>query len=326
MALLDVVRSRRLLKPIVPETLRHAASAIAIVSIDKAGRIIYINEPGIELVKEVTGRERAPRNLIGQDLSKVLNRGLPLTVIGRTLQTGKEVQGKLLAFGKSLYTVMTKLLKKDDSVIGCVEYAIRVRRPNAKDTLLVPQSFARQLANKLGYESTEWIDEISYEHSQQLIRCLCSSNHSVELTEYCPHKWQCAFHPQYGRLALDRRAYRRVEIALPVEVHLLELAHDVAVPEDIREEPTFGTTVNLSVSGVQVRCPVRLPLNSTIQIIFKETEKPITCTGEVVWLKQGDDEEWFTGIKFQSISNEDSSRIVALLNQQELKARKAANS
>ena len=38
-------------------------------------------------------------------------------------------------------------------------------------------------------------------------------------------------------------------------------------------------------------------------------------------------EEPFTGIKFQSISNEDSSEIVALLNQQKAKApEKAANS
>ena len=227
-----------------------------------------------------------------------------------------------------MYTVMTKLLRDNGSIIGCVEYAIKVRKGQRKENLRVSQAFARHLANKLGYQSTEWIDDISYEHSQQLIRCLCRSDHSVELTDYCLYKFHCAFNPKHGSMALDRRSYRRVEIEIPVEVHLLELASDIPVPDEIRQKPTFGTTIDLSLKGTQIRCPVRLPLSSTIQITFKEVDKPITCTGEVVWQRQVDEEtqdgDWLTGIRFQSISNEDSSAIIALLNHQELKARRSS--
>ncbi len=316
---------RKSLNAAIPQTLRHAASVIAIISIDTDGQITYINQPGMELVQELTGRERLPRTLIGQNLAKVLNKGLASTVIGRTIQTGREIQGQLLAFGQSLYTVMTKLIRDNDNTIGCVEYAIKVRKSERKEKLQVSQAFARHLASKLGYQSTEWIDDISYEHSQQLIRYLCQSNHMVELTEYCPYKFQCAFNPEHGYLALDRRNYRRIAIELPVEVHLLGLSHGLPVPEGIRQKPAFGTTIDLSLKGAQIRCPVRLPLNSTIEINFKEIEKPITCTGEVVWQRQNDAGDWLTGIKFQSVSNEDSSNIITLLNRQELKARRSSS-
>ncbi len=326
--MLEGIRLRKSLRTALPQTLRHAAAAIGIIAIDTDGTITYINQPGVELVQEFIGRERLPRNLIGQNLAKVLNRGLALTVIGRTLQTGREIHGQLLTFGKSMYTVMTKLLKDNGSIIGCVQYAIKVRKTQRQENLRVSQAFARHLANKLGYQSTEWIDDISYEHSQQLIRCLCRNDHSVPLTDYCPHKFQCAFNPQHGTMALDRRSYRRVEIEIPVEVHLLELASDIPVPEEIRQKPTFGTTVDLSLKGAQLRCPVRLPLNSTIQIDFQEIDKPITCTGEIVWQRQADDEaedgDWLTGIRFLSISSEDSSAIIALLNRRELKARRSS--
>lgn len=81
--MLEALRLRSSLKALLPATLQHAATAIAIVAIDTDGLITYINRPGMELVQEFTGQARLRKNLIGQNLAKVLNRGLPLTIIGR---------------------------------------------------------------------------------------------------------------------------------------------------------------------------------------------------------------------------------------------------
>jgi len=322
--LLEALRLRSSLKALLPATLQHAATAIAIVAIDTDGLITYINRPGMELVQEFTGQARLRKNLIGQNLAKVLNRGLPLTIIGRTLQTGKEVNGQLLSFGKSLYTVTTRILRDNGSVIGCVEYAIKARKSEHKENLLVSQAFARHLADRLGYHPTDWIDDISYNHAQLLIRCLCQNDHAIELAEYCPYKFECAFSPEHGHLALDRRNYRRVKIELPVELHLLKLGRGLPVPEEIQKKRVPGTTIDLSVKGAQIRCPVRLPLNSTVQLSLKEVDRAIICTGEVVWQRQDDDGHWFTGLRFEEIAGKDSSAIIALLTRQEVKVRRSS--
>ena len=64
--LLEGIRLRKSLRTALPQTLRHAAAAIGIIAIDTDGTITYINQPGVELVQEFIGRERLPRNLIGQ--------------------------------------------------------------------------------------------------------------------------------------------------------------------------------------------------------------------------------------------------------------------
>ncbi len=152
-----------------------------------------------------------------------------------------------------------------------------------------------------------------------MIRCLCNTDHTVPITDYCPYKFQCAFNPRYGWDSLDRRNYLRVPIELAVETRLLELASNKPVPGDIKGKPVPGTTFDLSPRGTGLRCPVKLPLNSIIQIDFYSIEKQFTCEGEIVWQRQDNDGSWLTGVSFLSVSPETSATIIALINKQQLR-------
>ncbi len=298
----------------------HLDDVIGIMSIDAEGKFTCVNQKAREILLDLSNRNRLPRNLIGVSIEEVLKKRLDQTVIGRTLLTGDEVQGQLVAYGRHYCIVTTRLIRnKESQITGCTQYIFETNAPGSEDDFHVSQSFTRSLADKLGYTSTDWIDTISLEHSQQLIRCLCATDHTVPITDYCPHKFRCAFNPRYGWDSLDRRNYLRVPIDLAVEISLIELPDSQTVPPDTQEVPIPGTTFDLSPRGTGLLCPVKLPLNSIISIDFHSTDKPFSCRGEVVWQRQDDDGNWLTGVSFQSVKPETSAAIIHLINRQQLR-------
>lgn len=298
----------------------YVNDVIGIVAIDADGKLVYINDIAQEILADLIGKSRLPRGLIGTPLDKILRKPLSQTVIGRTLLSGVEVRGQLVAFGARRCMVTTRLIRdRESNPIGCIQYILEVETPRSEDQLHVSQSFTRSLADKLGYTSTEWIDNISFEHFLQLVRCLCNTEHTVPITDYCPYKFYCAFHPRYGWDSLDRRSYLRVPIELRVEVHLLELAFGQPVPGHIQDKAIPGTTFNLSPRGIGLKCAVKIPLNSIIRIEVDNEDKPFTCNGEVVWQRQDKDGNWLSGVSFVSVSSQTQSVIIGLVNKQQLR-------
>ncbi len=94
---------------------------IGIMSVDADGKLTYLNEVAKEVLLELSGRSRLPRDLIGIPLEKILRKPLSQTMIGRTLLTGNEVKGQRVAYGSHHCIVTTRLIRDEDSnPIGCV--------------------------------------------------------------------------------------------------------------------------------------------------------------------------------------------------------------
>jgi len=298
---------------------------IGVITIDRDGLITLVNDGGKKILQDIRGK-RLPKTLVGLSIAELLDRRLTDTVIGRTLLTGQELDGQLLTFGHTRYMVITKLLRNQQfEVTGCTQYTIRVEEQEAADDLHVWQKFTRELAMDLGYNSTEWIDNISSRHAQQLARCLCTTEHTVPITEFCPYKFQCAFNPQYGWASLDRRSYYRVPTSIPVEAHLVRLPSGTRLSEELREKIIPGQTLDLSLGGIKFQCPIRLPLKSVIAIRFLDIPKPLVCEGEIMWHEKADGFGWLHGVKFSSLSSEDSSTIINLVTREQLKPRTASD-
>ena len=99
----------------------HFDDVVGVFAIDADGNIVYANEKAREILLDLSGRSRLPRELAGIPLEEILRKPLSQTVIGRTLLTGNEVKGQRVAYGSHHCIVTTRLIRDEASnPIGCV--------------------------------------------------------------------------------------------------------------------------------------------------------------------------------------------------------------
>lgn len=211
-----------------------ASGNIGVISVDKDGIITFTNAGGRKILQDLRGKG-LPRQLVGRSLPELLGRRLSDTLMGRALMTEQELSGQLLMFGQTRYMTTIQLHRDSQGeVAGCTLYTIAAEGAESHSGLW--QRFAYDLATHLGYNSIDWILNISDQHAQLLTKCLTTTEPAVPITRYCPYKFQCAFHPEHGWAALDRRMYHRVPIEIPIHGHLVKLPSGQTTSEQVREK------------------------------------------------------------------------------------------
>lgn len=105
--------------------------------------------------------------------------------------------------------------------------------------------------------------------------------------------------PEAAASGKDRRRYPRIPCRLPV----------VVTTEGVVPVQLPGTITDISPNGCFVEMLSPLPMGTKVEILFKETNPPFRCPGDVRNTQHG----MGMGIAFIGLSDADRRRVVAML-------------
>ncbi|NLM95776.1 MAG: PilZ domain-containing protein [Firmicutes bacterium] len=282
-------------------------SAYGFMVVDQEGRIEVANGTAITIVQMFSDHNLNQDSVLGEKLSDIIGPNYEHTLIGSCVNNQESLHGKYL-IGNQLYLVMIDKIEEDDRLhYEAFYFPVREGEDRGKGEPVF-QNMAYEAAKEKGYMDIDWIKTISDEHAKQLVDCLNKQQHTIHHGPYCPFRRECAFNEVYGWMELERRSYYRISVNMDGVIHLLALKGK-EVPQSVSSKKIPCTAQDISLGGVKLQSSLRIPVESTLKMVFEA----FSCSGTVRWIEEQGD-QWLHGVQFADLNARQRRDIIKVIN------------